>query len=80
MVDLVGQQLFAKQQLSKENLAYLANSTGSPLAWLLPSSGAGVFLTSLLNAQIDQGVLPGQPMSYVFNAIHYQFYTILVLI
>lgn len=80
MVGLVGQPLFAKHQLSKEKLAYIANSTGSPLAWLLPISGAGVFLTSLLNAQIDQGVLPGQPMSYVFNAIHYQFYTILVLL
>ncbi|MGF1861677.1 Na+/H+ antiporter NhaC family protein [Photobacterium profundum] len=80
MVGLVGQPLFAKHQLSKEKLAYIANSTGSPLAWLLPISGAGAFLTSLLNAQIDQGVLPGQPMSYVFNAIHYQFYTILVLL
>ncbi|ELR66922.1 Na+/H+ antiporter [Photobacterium marinum] len=80
MVGLVGRPLFAQHHLSKEKLAYVANSTGAPLAWLLPVSGAGVFLASLLNAQVEQGVLSGQSMVYLFDAIHYQFYTILVLL
>jgi len=79
MVGLVGRPLFAQHNISKAKLAYVANSTGSPLAWLLPISGAGVFLASLLAHQVESGVLTGKPMDYIFGAIGYQFYTILVL-
>ncbi|MGF1759597.1 sodium:proton antiporter [Photobacterium sagamiensis] len=79
IVGLVGRPLFAKHNVSKAKLALVANSTGSPLAWLLPISGAGVFLSSLLAIQIENGVLTGKPMDYVFSAVSYQYYTILVL-
>lgn len=80
MVGLVGRPLFTQFGISKEKLAYIANSTGSPLAWLMPMSGAGVFLASLVSAQVESGALTGTPMSYVFAALPYQFYTIIVLI
>ncbi len=80
MVGLVGRPLFIQFGISKEKLAYIANSTGSPLAWLMPISGAGVFLASLVSAQVESGVLTGAPMSYVFAALPYQFYTIIVLL
>lgn len=79
MVGLVGRPLFAQHKISKAKLAYVANSTGAPLAWLLPISSAGVFLASLLSNQIDNEVLTGKPMDYIFAAVGYQFYTILVL-
>ncbi|MEJ6122911.1 sodium:proton antiporter [Vibrio sp. 2-Bac 85] len=79
MVGLVGRPLFAQHNISKAKLAYVANSTGAPLAWLLPISGAGVFLSSLLAHQVESGVLTGKPMDYIFGAIGYQFYTLLVL-
>lgn len=80
MVGLVGRPLFAKHHISKAKLAYIANSTGAPIAWLMPVSGAGVLLAGLVSTQTSSGVLSGDATSYVFAALPYQIYSILVLL
>lgn len=47
---------------------------------MLPISSAGLFLTSLVQAQIDQGVIQGSAIGYVLHAIPYQLYTLLILL
>lgn len=79
LVGVVGRPLFKKFNISNERLALVANCTGAPLAWLMPFSGAGVFLTSLIASEVENGTLSEQPMSYVLNALPYQFYTIVIL-
>ncbi|WP_299793288.1 Na+/H+ antiporter NhaC family protein [uncultured Shewanella sp.] len=79
LVGLVGRPLFSKFKISREKLAFVANSTGSPLAWLMPFSGAGVFLVSLITAQVENGTLTDKPITYVFAALPYQFYCISIL-
>lgn len=79
LVGLIGRPLFNKFDISHEQLAFVANCTGAPLAWLMPFSGAGVFLASLIAAQVENGTLAEQPMYYVFSALPYQFYTMGIL-
>ncbi|GAB3524421.1 Na+/H+ antiporter NhaC family protein [Photobacterium alginatilyticum] len=79
LVGVVGRPLFKKFEISNERLALVANCTGAPLAWLVPFSGAGVFLTSLITSEVERGTLSEQPVSYVLSALPYQFYTIVIL-
>ncbi|ROV59720.1 sodium:proton antiporter [Vibrio ponticus] len=80
IVGVVGRPLFKQFDISSQKLAYIANSTGAPLAWLLPISSAGLFLVGLIQTQIDQGVIDGVSLDYVVQAMPYQFYTLLVLL
>ncbi|OLQ77773.1 sodium:proton antiporter [Photobacterium proteolyticum] len=79
LVGVVGRPLFKQFEISNERLALVANCTGAPLAWLVPFSGAGVFLTSLIASEVEKGMLSEQPASYVLSALPYQFYTIVIL-
>ncbi|MGR5063734.1 Na+/H+ antiporter NhaC family protein [Photobacterium sp. DNB22_13_2] len=80
MVGVVGRSLFKQYEISPQKLAFVANGTGAPLAWLIPVSSAGLFLTSLIQAQIDQRVIDGSAIQFVIDAIPYQFYTLLILL
>lgn len=84
MVGLIGRPLFDKNKLSRTQLAFVANGTGAPIAWLVPFGGAGVFLTGLLATLIHNGYLADSGVNsayhYMIQAIPYQFYTILMLI
>lgn len=80
MVGVIGRQLFTNHQVSKQKLAFVANGTGAPLAWLLPISSAGIFLTSLIQVQIEQGIIEGVATQLVMDSVHYQFYTLFILL
>ncbi len=80
MVGVIGRPLFKRYNVSVEKLAFVANGTGAPIAWLLPISSAGLFLTGLIQSQIEQGVIVGSALDYVVQAVPYQFYTLIVLL
>lgn len=83
MVGLIGRPLYDRFKISRTHLAFVANGTGSPIAWIVPFGGAGVFLTGLLATLIHSGVLQNSGASaydYLISAIPYQFYTILMII
>jgi tetracycline resistance efflux pump len=79
LIGLVGRPLFNQFDISREKLAFVANCTGAPLAWLMPFSGAGIFLASLIAVQVENGTLVEPPMYYVFAALPYQIYPISIL-
>jgi tetracycline resistance efflux pump len=79
LIGLVGRPLFNQFDISREKLAFVANCTGAPLAWLMPFSGAGIFLASLIAVQVENGTLVEPPMYYVFAALPYQIYTMSIL-
>jgi len=80
MVGMVGKPLFARHGLSKSRLAYFANSTGAPIAWLNPVSGAGVMLAGLIATQTETSTQTVKPISTLFASVPYQFYSLLVLL
>jgi len=77
---LVGKPLFDKYKMSREKLAFTANSTGSPIAWIFPLGGAGAFLMGMLGGQVESGVISGAPLSFVLDAIPFQIYTVLLIL
>lgn len=79
LIGLVGRPLFNQFDISREKLAFIANCTGAPLAWLMPFSGAGIFLASLIAVQVENGTLDKPPMYYVLAALPYQIYTMAIL-
>ncbi|MCD9547401.1 sodium:proton antiporter [Photobacterium carnosum] len=80
LIGLVGRPLFNQFDISREKLAFIANCTGAPLAWLMPFSGAGIFLASLIAVQVENGTLNKPPMYYVLAALPYQIYTMAILV
>ncbi len=74
---LIGKPFFDKFKIPREKLALIANSTGSPIAWLIPFGGAGALTATAINGI---GLLPEDGFSYVLSAVGFQFYSIVLLI
>lgn len=67
--------MFDKLKISREKLAYLADSSSAPSSILIPFNGWGAFIMTLLVAQgFDH------PFSVMFSAMKYNFYPMLALI
>lgn len=77
ITSVVGKPLFEKAGISKEKLALIVNSTASPIAWLIPITGAGAILSSLIS-QVEG--IGDNSFNYVFKAVPFHFYTIILLI
>lgn len=67
--------IFDKLQISREKLAYLADSSSAPASILIPFNGWGAFIMGLLLAQgFDD------PFATMFKAMVYNFYPMLALV
>ena len=66
--------IFDKLKLSREKLAYLADSTSSPASILIPFNAWGAFIMSLL---IAQGF--DKPLNALFSAFVFNFYPMLAI-
>jgi len=72
--------IFEKLNICKEKLAYIIDTTASPVSILVPFIGWGVYIMSLIeNAYQDIG-LTEQPFSVLLSVWPYQFYAILALL
>ncbi len=67
--------LFDKLQLSRERLAYVADSSSAPSSILIPFNGWGAFIMGLLAAQGFS-----DPFATMIRSIGYNFYPILALL
>lgn len=74
---IIGKPFFDKYNVPREKLAVISNSTGAPIAWLIPFGGAGALTASLIN---KSDILQNDGFSYVMSAVPYQFYTIIILV
>ena len=77
MTSVVGGPLFSQAKIPKEKLALIANSTGAPIAWIIPFGGAGAMTAGILS-QIEG--IEGNSFSYVLQAVPFQFYTLALLL
>ena len=68
--------LFDHFDLPREQLAYITDSTSSPVAWLVPFNSAGAFLIAMLGAQVSEGTIDVDPLSTIILAIPFQLYGI----
>lgn len=67
--------LFDRLQISREKLAYIADSSSAPSSILIPFNGWGAFIMGLLLAQGFS-----DPFATMFKSMIYNFYPILALI
>ncbi len=74
---VIGKPIFMEAKLSKEKLALIVNSTAAPIAWIIPFGGAGAMIAGALN---ESGIDASLSFGYVFQAVMFQFYTILLLL
>lgn len=66
--------VFDQLKISREKLAYLADSTSAPASILIPFNAWGAFIMSLLIAQGFE-----QPLNALFSAFIFNFYPMLAL-
>ena len=74
---LIGKPFFDKFKIPREKLALIANSTGSPIAWLIPFGGAGALTAAAINGT---KIMPQDGFTYVLEGVGFQFYSIILLI
>jgi len=67
--------VFDKMKISREKLAYLADSSSAPICVLIPLNAWGAFVMGLL---ITQGY--DQPFNMMIKSIAYNFYPILAIV
>ncbi len=80
LVGPVFRPLFDKLKLSREKLAWILDSTSSPVAILIPFIGWGVYIMGLIqNEFTNLGVTESDYTTFV-NAIPFQIYAILAIL
>lgn len=68
--------LFDHFDVSRRKLAYITDSTSSPVAWLIPFNAAGAFLIAMIGGQVSLGVVDVDPMTTIISAMPFQLYGI----
>lgn len=71
--------IFRELKICKEKLAYILDSTASPICILIPFIGWGAYIMGLIEQAYTDSGLTEQPLSVLVNVIPYQFYAILTL-
>ncbi len=74
-VGTIFRPLFDKLKISREKLAYIADSTSAPSKLLIPFNGWGAYIIGLLTVQGIE-----KPFNTLINAMKYNFYPILVIL
>jgi Na+/H+ antiporter NhaC len=72
--------IFRELKICKEKLAYILDSTASPICILIPFIGWGAYIMGLIEQSYADSGLTEQPLSVLVNVIPYQFYAILTLV
>lgn len=80
LVGPVFRPLFDKLKISREKLAWILDSTSSPVAILIPFIGWGVYIMGLIQAEFDNLHVSQSDYSTFVEAIPFQIYAILAII
>lgn len=80
LVGPVFRPLFDKLKLSREKLAWVLDSTSSPVAVLIPFIGWGVYIMGLIEAQFKNLQVNVSDYETFMQAIPFQIYTILAVL
>jgi Na+/H+ antiporter NhaC len=71
--------VFDRFKISREKLAYIIDTTSSPISILIPFIGWGAYITSLIEKSYNEIGLEENPFSVLISVIPYQFYAFLAL-
>ncbi|MBE0498622.1 MAG: sodium:proton antiporter [Campylobacterales bacterium] len=80
VVGTVTKPLAKCYKISNAKLAYLCDSTSSPVCSLFPFNGWGALLLGLIGVQIAEGVIEGNSLSLLVYAIPLNFYAIVTML
>lgn len=80
LVGPVFRPLFDKLKISREKLAWILDSTSSPVAILIPFIGWGVYIMGLIQAEFENLQVSRSDYSTFVEAIPFQIYAILAII
>jgi tetracycline resistance efflux pump len=80
VASIVSKPLCDKNGVSREKLAYICDSTSAPVCSMLPLNGWGALLLGLITASIASGVIVGDPIKILLQALLFNFYAIFTII
>ncbi|ARJ38499.1 sodium:proton exchanger [Sporosarcina ureae] len=80
IVGPVFEKIFDKAKISREKLAWIIDSTSSPVAVLIPFIGWGVYIMGLIRAEFDKLNITDSEFSTLVAVIPFQFYAILAVL
>jgi len=70
----VGKPLCDTQKVSHAKLAFVCDSTSAPISSLIVLNGWGALLLGLITTQVETGVISGESLSILIDAVFYNFY------
>ncbi len=79
IVGPIFEKIFDRLRLSREKLAWILDSTSSPVAVLIPFIGWGIYIMGLIREEFDREGLATSEFTVFVQAIPYQFYAILAV-
>ncbi|SDS24102.1 Na+/H+ antiporter NhaC [Brevibacterium sandarakinum] len=79
IVGPIFEKIFDKLKLSREKLAWIIDSTSSPVAVLIPFIGWGIYIMGLIREEFDREGLQTSEFTVFVQAIPFQFYAILAV-
>jgi Na+/H+ antiporter NhaC len=80
VASIVAKPLCDKNGVSREKLAYICDATSAPVCSMLPLNGWGALLLGLITASIASGVIAGDPIKILLEALLFNFYAIFTII
>lgn len=80
LVGPVFRPLFDKLKISREKLAWILDSTSSPVAILIPFIGWGVYIMGLIQSEFDNLGVKASDYTTFVRAIPFQIYAILAIL
>lgn len=79
IVGPIFEKIFDRLKLSREKLAWILDSTSSPVAVLIPFIGWGIYIMGLIREEFDREGLQISEFTVFVQAIPFQFYAILAV-
>ena len=80
VASIVAKPLCDKNGVSREKLAYICDSTSAPVCTMIPLNGWGALLLGLITSSIASGVIQGDAISILLQAILLNFYAIFAIV
>lgn len=80
IVGPVFRPLFDKLQVSRQKLAFIIDSTASPVAILIPFIGWGIYIMGLMQKEFDAAAKNLSAWDAFIHTIPFQFYAILAIV
>ncbi len=76
----VGKPLCDRYKVPHAKLAYVCDSTSAPISSLIVLNGWGALLLGLISTQISLGMIEGDSVSILIDAVMYNFYAMSALV